>query len=175
MRESGGEEDETYAWSVVALVLGENGWTGDAVYLLEEVLQIQKNKLGEDHPDTLQSMGNLASRYSEAGRWTEALALSEQVLQLRKNKLGDDHPDTLLSMHSLAIEYSEAGRRTEALTLSEQVLQLRKSKLGDDHPDTLQSMQLCTSLIEKRQEASISTAKPRSRHGLSKLWHKLRS
>ena len=80
MRESGGEEDETYAWSVVALVLGENGWTGDAVYLLEEVLQIQKNKLGEDHPDTLQSMGNLASRYSEAGRRTEALALSEQVL-----------------------------------------------------------------------------------------------
>jgi hypothetical protein len=66
----------------LGLILWENGWTGDAVQLSEQVLQLRKNKLGENHPDTLSSMGNLAIQYSEAGRRTEALELSERVLQL---------------------------------------------------------------------------------------------
>jgi hypothetical protein len=45
---------------------------------------LHKAKLGEDHPDTLQSMQNLAINYSEAGRRSEALQLTEQVVQLRK-------------------------------------------------------------------------------------------
>jgi tetratricopeptide (TPR) repeat protein len=97
-----GEEVKMQAWPSAALILGENGWIGAAVQLLEEVLTLHKSKLGEDHPDTLSSMHNLAIRYSEAGRRTEALALSEQVWQLYKSKLGEDHPDTLGSMQLVA-------------------------------------------------------------------------
>jgi len=96
-------------------------------------VQLRKSKLGEDHPDTISSMGNLANHYAQAGRREEALKLSEEVVQLRKSKLGEDHPDTISSMGNLANHYAEAGRREEALKLSEevvQVVQLRKSKLG---------------------------------------------
>ena len=134
------DETKMQAWPTLALILGENGWIRDALQLSEEVVKLQKNKLGSDHPDTLASMNNLASRYSEAGRRPEALQLSEEVVKLQKNKLGSDHPDTLASMNNLASRYSEAGRRPEALQLSEEVVKLQKNKLGSDHPDTLRSM-----------------------------------
>jgi hypothetical protein len=97
------EEDKMQQWPLLALILAENGWTKDALQLTEEVLRLQKSKLGEDHPETLGSMANLANRYSEAGRRSEALQLTEEVLKLRKSKLGEDHPDTLTSMANLAI------------------------------------------------------------------------
>jgi hypothetical protein len=39
---------------------------GTEALLLLEAVKLRKSKLGEDHPNTLKSMGNLASRYSEA-------------------------------------------------------------------------------------------------------------
>ncbi|MCJ1277133.1 hypothetical protein MMC21_004943 [Puttea exsequens] len=134
------DDPVTREWLKMALVLGENGLTRDALQLTERVVELRKSNLGENHPDTLTSMHNLAIRYSEAGRRAEALQLTEQVVEFSKSKLGEDHPDTLASMHNLANRYSEAGRRAEALQLTEQVVKLRKSKLGEDHPDTLASM-----------------------------------
>ena len=125
---------------ILSIHYAETGRREEALKLSEEVLQLRKSKLAPDHPDTLQSMANLAIRYAEAGRREEALKLSEEVVQLRESKLGPDHPDTLQSMHNLAIRYAEANRREEALKLSEEVLQLMKSKLGAEHPDTISSM-----------------------------------
>ncbi|KAK5202699.1 hypothetical protein LTR47_011671 [Exophiala xenobiotica] len=133
-------KEKVEQWANLALILAENGWTTDALPLTEEVVALQKSKLGADHPDTLRSMNNLANQYSEAGRRDEALKLTEEVLNLRKSKLGADHPDTLTSVHNLAIRYSEAGRRDEALKLTEEVVALHTSKLGMDHPDTLTSV-----------------------------------
>jgi hypothetical protein len=49
-------------------------------------------KLGEDHPDTLTSMANLASTLWNQGRWEEAEQLFMQVVKTSKAKLGEDHP-----------------------------------------------------------------------------------
>lgn len=65
-------------------------------------MELCQSELGEDHPDTLLSMHNLAIQYSEAGRLVEALQLAEEVLELRKSKLGEDYPDTLASERLLA-------------------------------------------------------------------------
>jgi serine/threonine protein kinase len=46
--------------------------------------------LGEDHPDTLKGVGNLAAAYSNVGRLAESLRLMEQVTQKRREKLGPD-------------------------------------------------------------------------------------
>jgi hypothetical protein len=35
-------------------------------------METRKTKLGEDHPDTLISIANLASTYRNQGRWEEA-------------------------------------------------------------------------------------------------------
>ncbi|RSL64168.1 hypothetical protein CEP51_013189 [Fusarium floridanum] len=58
--------------------------------------------LGEEHPDTLTSMANLASTFRNQGRWKEAEELEVGVMETRKRVLGEEHPDTLTSMVNLA-------------------------------------------------------------------------
>ena len=107
----------------------------------EEVLRLRREKLGADHPDTLDTLHNLANSYGQAGRLEEALGMREEVLRLRREKLGTDHLDTLNAMGNLAVSYSKAGRLEEALGMFEEVLRLRREKLGADHPHTLIAMQ----------------------------------
>jgi predicted nuclease of restriction endonuclease-like RecB superfamily len=83
--------------------------TQDALQLTEQVIKFYKSKLGEDHPDTLTSMHNLALGYSEAGRQAEALQLTEQVVELYKSKLGEHLSDTLKSIKLLAYISKKTG------------------------------------------------------------------
>ena len=99
-----------------------------------------KTKLGPDHPGTLQSMGNLAGGYVDAGKLDKALPLYEETLALQKTNLGPDHPHTLTSMGNLAGGYRATGKLDRALPLFEETLALQKTKLGPDHPATLTSM-----------------------------------
>jgi tetratricopeptide (TPR) repeat protein len=78
------------------------GQYGQAIKLYEETLPLMKDKLGPNHPVTLETMHDLARTYSALGRHAEELKLREETLELRKTKLGVDHPDTLESMHMLA-------------------------------------------------------------------------
>lgn len=46
----------------------------------EEVLSLQRKILGEEHPDTITAMSNLAASLSELGRYQEAVKQYEEVL-----------------------------------------------------------------------------------------------
>jgi len=64
------------------------------------VMETRKRVLGQEHPDTLTSVANLASTYRNQGRWKEAEELDVQVMETRKRVLGQEHPDTLNSVVS---------------------------------------------------------------------------
>ena len=127
-------------YSNYSYILSWNGEYEKAIRLRIQVLRERRTKLGGDHPDTLRSMGNLASTYWKQGRWSEAEALQMQVLTICKAKLGEDHPDTLRSRGNLACTYRNQGRWSEAEALEVQVMTIYQTKLGEDHPDTLNSM-----------------------------------
>jgi hypothetical protein len=65
-------------------------------------METRKKKFGADYPDTLSSIGNLASTYRNQGRWDTAEELFVQVMEMSKKKLGADHPSTLSSMNNMA-------------------------------------------------------------------------
>ena len=65
-------------------------------------METRKRVLGQEHPDTLASMANLASTYQNQGRWKEAEELFVQVMETFKRVLGQEHPSTLTSMAYLA-------------------------------------------------------------------------
>jgi hypothetical protein len=90
-----------------------------------------KKLLGAEHPDTLRSMGNLASTYRNQGRWNEAEQLEIQVLDMRKKLLGAEHPDTLQSMANLASTYWNQGRWNEAEQLELDVTNV-KIRIGSN-------------------------------------------
>jgi hypothetical protein len=69
-------------------------------------MQARKRVLGDEHPDTLISIGNLASTYRKQGRWREAKELEVQVMETTKRVLGEENPDTLTSIANLAAMYS---------------------------------------------------------------------
>ena len=81
-----------------------------------------RSLIGEEHPDTLISMTNLASTYQIQGRWNEAEELFVQVIDMRKRLLGAEHPHTLTSMANLASMYQNQGRWNEAEKLDLEVM-----------------------------------------------------
>ena len=69
-----------------------------------------KKKLGEDHPDTLRSAGNLAILLEKTGRVEEAETLLRANYDTKKKKLGEDHPSTLESAGNLGILLGKKAR-----------------------------------------------------------------
>jgi hypothetical protein len=64
-------------------------------------METRKRVLGDEHPDTLNSMHNLAYTLCSLSRQKEAVALIELCFQLRQQVLGEQHPDTQLSLKTL--------------------------------------------------------------------------
>ncbi|OSS44355.1 hypothetical protein B5807_10962 [Epicoccum nigrum] len=134
------EGRKVFAWHTFSTMYFNEGRWKEAEELQVQVMQTSKTALGEEHPDTLTSMADLASTYWKQGRWKEAEELEVQVMQTRKTALGEEHPDTLTSMANLASTYCKQGRWKEAEELEVKVMQTSKTALGEEHPDTLTSM-----------------------------------
>ena len=100
-------------------------------------MEVRRTVLGEEHPDTLTSMANLATAYLNQERWKEAEELELPVMEVRQRVLGEEHPSTLTIMANLAVTYWARGRHQEAQELALQVLEKWKTVLGDSHPRTL--------------------------------------
>jgi tetratricopeptide (TPR) repeat protein len=71
-------------------------------------------ELGDDHPDTLESMNDLAILYKEQARYDEAEQLLLKAVEGRRLKLGDTHPFTLESWHNLIELYEAWGKPEKA-------------------------------------------------------------
>jgi hypothetical protein len=65
-----------------------------AVLLGAQVLARQRAVLGDDHPDTLTSIGNLALYHAHTGDRAGAVRLLSEALEARRRVLGDEHPAT---------------------------------------------------------------------------------
>ncbi|KAF6780635.1 Kinesin light chain 5, partial [Colletotrichum musicola] len=73
-----------------------------AEVIVQQAVSTQTEILGQEHPSTLTSMGNLASTFRNQGRWKEAEKLDVRVMETSVRVLGEEHPDTLTSMANLA-------------------------------------------------------------------------
>lgn len=111
-----------------------------AMVLLEKSLATRRSLLGNEHPETLESMNNLADACQSAGRLASALQLMRDTLALSLSKLGPEHPKTLIAKNNLASAYLDAGKVSLALPLFEETYLQRKKLLGPDHPQTLATM-----------------------------------
>ncbi|MDQ4031832.1 MAG: FxSxx-COOH system tetratricopeptide repeat protein, partial [Actinomycetota bacterium] len=107
--------------------------------LLTRAHQLDRDMLGEDHPDALTSANSLALVLRALGEYERARALDEDTLTRRQRVLGSDHPDTLTSAHNLAADLTELAEHQWARELLEDTLTSRRRLLSDNHPDTLAS------------------------------------
>jgi hypothetical protein len=73
----------------------------EAESLNVQVIEIKKKVLGEEHPNTLNTMSNLAHTWEAEGRFADALALRGSCAQARQRVLGPDHTYTHSSFETL--------------------------------------------------------------------------
>ncbi|KAJ7642598.1 hypothetical protein DFH06DRAFT_603443 [Mycena polygramma] len=101
------------------------------------VLDRSTQLLGDNHPDTLELLGNFAATYSVLGQSEEAQALHLVVLDKKKQVLGENHSSTLKAMRNMASVFRDLNDFSKAQELEHAALVKYKKVLGEDHHDTL--------------------------------------
>ncbi len=129
-----------FVWETVGIAYSEEGRWEKAEELEVQVMETRKRVRGEERPETLTSIVNLALTYMDQGRWKEAEELQKKIFKKRLKVLGEEHPLTLKIMTNLASTYNSQGRWKEAEELRIKNLEIRLKMLGKEHPDTLISM-----------------------------------
>src|SRR5437899_4460406 len=97
----------------------------------ERLLAERRDALGEDHPETLTAMLDLADCRWVQGRLIAARRLEEQVVEGRRRQLGEQHADTLKAIGKLAVTLAAQGNLAEARLLQEQIVAGRRSLFGE--------------------------------------------
>ncbi|MFT5292448.1 MAG: serine/threonine protein kinase, partial [Planctomycetota bacterium] len=106
----------------------------------ERALAIRRDELGNDHPETLESVNNMGALLRSMGKFEEALPYYTEALEGSRRVLRDDHPDTLGSVNHMGALLMSMGKLEEALPYFTEALEGRRRVLGDDHPITLSSV-----------------------------------
>lgn len=139
-----GEEDPlylTFMGNLVPVYQDRGVWhEAEAEALESRVMDVRKRTQGEEHADTLVTMGNPVSTLWNLGRLQEAEQLELKVMEVTVKVRGKGHPLALTAMGNLASTYRSQRRWSEAEELEVRVVEASIKVLGRKHPDTLSSM-----------------------------------
>jgi tetratricopeptide (TPR) repeat protein/RIO-like serine/threonine protein kinase len=116
------------------------GLLPEAQRQLEAAHHLRRRALGEEHPDTLRNMNELARVYLLQGDYSRGQALLAKALQIQQRVLGQEHPDTLNTMRDLGAAFQDQGIYPKAELLYAGALKLQRRVLGEEHPDVLNTM-----------------------------------
>ena len=86
--------------------------------LYQRALKIDEKALGPDHPDTAQTLNNLAELYRSMGDYAKAEPLYQRALKIKEKALGPDHPDTAMALNNLALLKIDLGEAKDAISFS---------------------------------------------------------
>jgi tetratricopeptide (TPR) repeat protein len=114
--------------------LGQNAKAKEHLSL---ALAIRKNKLGDNHPETLNAMANLAALLDASGAAADSqksLNLLQQVVKSGGKKLDAHHPDLIRyqqeyaeALTNQASRLSTKGQQQQALEAIQQAIKLRET------------------------------------------------
>jgi tetratricopeptide (TPR) repeat protein len=119
---------------------GSNGQYVPAELAHRQAWSLRKGLLGQEHPDTLDSVSHLGLVLESQGKYTEAEAIHREALEVKKKVLGQEHPSTLDSVSHLGLVLESQGKYTEAEAIHREALEVKKKVLGQEHPGTLDSV-----------------------------------
>ena len=124
----------------VGIFMTDIGRLAEGHVIEKYVWNKRRRILGEEHPDTISAMNNLASTLGDQGQLDEAAKMKKEVLEKRRRILGEEHPSTITAMGNLANTLRDQGQLEEAAKMLQEVLEKRRRILGVEHPDTITAM-----------------------------------
>ncbi|KAK4168165.1 short-chain dehydrogenase [Cladorrhinum sp. PSN259] len=135
-------------------VLGTGGMdVASGVELGERLLALCTEELGDDHPDTIDVMSELATAlHNSQNQETRSETLHREAVMRSTRVLGRHHMDTLNCMASLASILEDLGHLDEAVELMREVCPLKRRALGEKHPDVLANEQNLAMMLMRNPE-----------------------
>lgn len=138
--------------------------------LFELLVSACSRRFGDEHPDTLSAMNNLAVTRRDRGDYAGGQKLQERVLEGRRRVLGEEHAHTLTSMNNLALTRSDLGDFTGAQELQQKVMESRRRVLGNEHRETLGAMSnLANTLAHQGDYAGAQELQEQVKEGMGRI------
>jgi tetratricopeptide (TPR) repeat protein len=128
----------------------------------ESLLELRRQRLGPEHPDTVSTLSNLGAVLGTLGDHEAALAASTEAYRLRRQVSGDEHPATLNELNNIGSSLVQLGRLDEAHRTLVDVVAVRSRVLGPEHPQTLRSQQNLSSVLERLGRSDEAMAQARA-------------
>ena len=117
----------------------QKGASRDAEAMARECTKLRAKQLGENHPDTLESIDDLGRALLAQGEHEAAEKMQRRALEGREKLLGKEHLSTLTSVHEVAVMLGARGRYEAAEEMYRRALKGYEKLLGKEHPWTLRS------------------------------------
>ena len=146
----------------LATELQNQGKYDEAEPLFREALEVDRETLGNRHPDTLAAVSNLGGLLHAKGDLAAAEPLLREALEGRRQTLGNRHPLTIIFINNLGTLLQDKGDLTAAEPLLREALEVRRETLGDSHPSTLTSINTLGVLLQKQKMGDSTTPHGRS-------------
>jgi tetratricopeptide (TPR) repeat protein len=127
--------------------LANDGRYNEAETPFRQAMEMRERMLGEEHPDTLMSVSNLALVLHYQSKYEEAEIMNRRALNGRERVLGLLHPSTLRSATGLALTLQCLGKYEEAEAMNRRALSGKETVLGKEHPDTMASVHCLASVL----------------------------
>ena len=96
--------------------------------------------LGEESPQSVSVMNNLALLLENQGLYDEAEPLFKKSHAISEQIQGSKHPTTLALLNNLAFLYESQGDFQRSELNYEKVIELNKQVYGREHPNTIASI-----------------------------------
>ncbi|HTK05548.1 MAG TPA: FxSxx-COOH system tetratricopeptide repeat protein, partial [Ktedonobacteraceae bacterium] len=116
--------------------------------LYQRALAIRERVLGAFHPDTAETLHNLARLYQDQGRYDQAEPLYQRALAIREQALGSSDPQTARTLHNLAQLYQDQGQYDQAKTLYQRALTIYEQALGASNLQTARTLYYLAQLYQ---------------------------
>jgi len=150
--------------SYLGAAYGGLGAHGKGVELLQRALEIRRKELGDQDPETISLMNDLAAQLYNQGELAEGEPICRRLVELSAKSFGNEDERTLTAVNNLAqIEYG-LGKLDEAEKCFRQAMKGRKKAFGEADARTATSTyQLAVVLFER---GKLAKAEPFFRKAL---------
>lgn len=106
-----------------------------ALPLALELVEVRKREVGENDPDYVRALGNLAAVYGKLRRYADAVPLYKRSLTIFENALGPRHKRLTPMLDNLARAYKALGQYAEAAPLYERAVAIKEAEFGQQHKE----------------------------------------
>lgn len=131
---------------------GEAACEHASVACARQRLALQKQAVGEHHPDYATGLNQLAMLLIMHGQPDQAEPLLRQALEIRQETLGERHRDYATNLSSLGGLLWARGDLDGAEPLMRQALDIRWDVFGSTHPKTISTLNSLEQLLRSKQD-----------------------